>query len=114
MSEHRVGRRAEQKRRWDEAARHPCSTPDCPTLVAYNRTRCMDCRVAAEHEQRDARRREIKQRWDLGETVREIATALLITVGATNRAIHDMRRDGWDVSFRHKYPKPGIEREPEP
>jgi hypothetical protein len=100
VGEKRVGRRAKQKRRWDRDAYHPCSG-NCGNLVGHNRTRCRDCWAAAEREQRDARRREIKRRWEAGESLRETAAALDSTPKGIGIAISQMRKDGWDVPYRH-------------
>lgn len=103
--EKRVGVRAEQKRRWDEEARHPCATVGCEKTVAYNRTRCMACRAAADRERRDERRREIQRRWQRGESLKGIARALGTSANSIQAAIYGMRRDDWDVPYRHTYPR---------
>ena len=104
IGEKRVGRRAEQKRRWDREAKHPCETAGCKNLVGFKSTRCQDCRTAAEHKARDLRFGEIQRRWLLGESLREIAGALNSTVGSVEKSIFMMRRCGWHVPYRHNYP----------
>jgi biotin operon repressor len=107
VGEKRVGRRGEQKRRWDKENRQPCSD-GCGKFVWHGATRCLDCRIAADHEKSIARRREIQRRWSSGETRKEIATALGSTKNAIGTAISSMRQEGWDVPYRHAgYPRRG-------
>src|ERR1035441_5884475 len=105
VGEKRVGRRGEQKRRWEADNRHPCSGDGCENLVAHHRARCWSCYFADEHEGRDVRRREIQRLWHDGETVREIAVALDSTPRSIQVALHGMRADGWDVPYRPGYPR---------
>lgn len=107
IGEKRVGRRGEQKRRWDRGNRRPCSTVGCENTVwaTARGTQCRDCERAARRERRNVRWLEIQRRWLLGESEREIAVALGTSKSAIGRTVNAMRSDGWDVPYRHNYPK---------
>ena len=98
MSEVRLGRRAEQKRRWDnENGRDRCA---CGAMSWG--TRCRRCADRERREGRLAKRREIQRRWLAGEPVAAIAAALRTSPGAIGVEMARMRAEGWELPHRRR------------
>jgi hypothetical protein len=101
--EARVGRRGEQKRRWDEAARHRCA---CGALIWAKDDRCRTCYDAERRAARDLRRAMIADLWGRGATRRTIAAAIGTTPGTIGVEVIRMRHDGWDLAKRGPFGQP--------
>lgn len=91
----------------------PCVDCDAPTSGSEGRReepRCGPCahrHIIASGERADMVRRVAKcQRivalWHDGRTIRQIAAALDTTPGTIGVEITRMRREGWDVPYRHR------------
>jgi hypothetical protein len=110
MSERRVGKRGEQKRRWDLENRRPCV--DCGGLVYRPHARCARCRDIARRTQREQRRIRIAALWNDGATLRGIAEALDSTPPSIGVEMAAMRKAGWALPYRRTGPaQPGKYRE---
>lgn len=98
-AETRVGKRAEQKRRWDRDNRDHCA---CGAIKWRKHERCRSC----EDERRVGlaleRRREVQRRWLEGQTLIEIASAMDTTVNALATLMVHMRQAGWDLPYRRR------------
>jgi hypothetical protein len=109
--EARVGRRGEQKRRWDEAARHRCA---CGALIWAKDDRCRTCYDAERRAARDLRRAMIADLWGRGATRRTIADAIGTTPGTIGVEVIRMRHDGWDLAKRGPFGQPQHSPSPSP
>lgn len=99
LGELRYGRRAEQKRRADLAAKHPCE--DCGQLVWRNARVCVACHNARCAAHTGPRRREIEQRWLSGESTTQIGAAIDLTAAQVAREMQLMRATG-EYCLPHK------------
>ncbi len=104
--EHRVGERAEQKRRWDnEHQRLTC--PDCGAPT-WKGKRCKTCQAAVTYAEQRTRHAalcdEIERLWNDGATTKAISTALEVPQGSIHSYMNRMRREGRDLPYRHRYP----------
>lgn len=89
--ESRVGKRAEQKRRWDREHLHdPC--PECGGPKCRHNARCINC--AEDHRAR--RRALIERMWAEGATIREIREA----IGSPGWSAGVHRSRGWNLPHR--------------
>jgi len=95
--EMRIGRRAEQRRRRYRENLLKC---ECGQLRTREADRCMDCR----REERDARWRLIQAWWAEGLSMNAIVKRLGWTRGTLSSQLNRMRKEGWDVPYRHRYP----------
>lgn len=99
MNERRIGKRGEQKRRWEVANRGQCA---CGSRCARGLSRCQVCTRRAKREARDQRWREIQRLWGEGLTLEELARATgyssVASMGATMKR---MREDGWELPYRY-------------
>jgi hypothetical protein len=96
--EQRVGKRAEQKRRWDrENNRGECGI--CGAVTWNRKTRCGKHDV--QHERAWRFRKAIQDRYLAGMPVAQIAAEL--GKGQTHVEVEmvRMRRDGWDLPYRY-------------
>lgn len=95
--ERRIGRRADQKRRWDRENGGTCA---CGARRKWNARQCKSCRNRDKREGRERRRRAIAEMWERGASCRQIAAAMDSTPGSINVEVQRMRADGWDLAFR--------------
>ena len=84
------------------AGRCACGQPlSCPAVKT-----CVECakadNAARVRNQWHPRMREVERLWNAGVSLAEIARALGMTRGAANRLVCTMRRDGWDIPYRHR------------
>lgn len=95
--ERRVGKRAEQKRRWDLENRRVCA---CGELAWHER--CDKCRKADVRRERDLRFRAIELAWNDGLSMKEIAALLGTSVNSLSVSFAAMRKeDRWNVPHRY-------------
>lgn len=100
MSEQRVGKRAEQKRRWDDENRAVCV--DCGGLCGAHRKpvrgqqRCDSCARKKRRWKRD----EAARLYNEGLAIREIAERLNTTTGSAGVILTHARREGL-IGYRY-------------
>jgi hypothetical protein len=83
----------------EQYGQHPCA--DCGQPVWRTATLCGEC----YRRRRNARRREIQQRWLAGESLKEIAAALGTTPASVRVTLVKMRERGWEMP--HRRPRKG-------
>jgi hypothetical protein len=97
--EQRVGKRAEQKRRWDrEKNRGECAI--CGAVTWQRKTRCG--RHDVQHDRAWLRKREIIRRYEAGEPLRDIAVAIGTTRDALSTDLDRIRKSGYPLPYRNK------------
>jgi hypothetical protein len=96
--EQRVGKRGEQKRRWDrENNRGECEICGAATWKLANRCGRHD----VQHDRAWRRKREIVQRYKAGESLRQIGEAVGSTANAVQADISRWRSAGDDIPYRY-------------
>lgn len=99
LGEQRVGKRAEQKRRWDrENNRGECEV--CGEVTWKHRKRCRE--HSLQREAALARRNEIIRRYEVGEPLRDIADAIGTTVESLAVDLNRIRKSGYPLPYRHR------------
>src|SRR5213596_2235281 len=100
-SDRRIGKRGEQKRRWDNENLHSRLCP-CGARIWNKAERCRPCTDKAKREARDVRYREIESRWLAGESLRQIGAAVGMHSKTVGFHITTMRQEGWNVPYRNR------------
>ena len=91
--EARVGKRAEQKRKWDSEHRYkPC--PRCGAPRSRDKQMCLRCRTAERRRLQPL----IERLWAEGQTIREIRAA----TGVSAFTPGPYRKDGWNLPYRYR------------
>lgn len=103
LGEARVGRRAEQKRRWDRENLNTCT---CGNSCSLKSDRCRKCCDEQMRCQSDARRVAIQCLWLAGYTLNEIAAEMGSTKNSIGSEMVHMRQTGWELPYRNNgYPR---------
>jgi hypothetical protein len=98
--EQRVGKRAEQKRRWDRENRRACVV--CGALV-WQSERCVPCEHQFRAEKHEALLRNIEEMWNAGRSMKAIAGSLgrRASSSSIGQEIVELRKAG-RIGYRYK------------
>lgn len=95
---HRCANRTSAEKRFPK---HPCV--DCGGPAQGER--CVDCKRAQWERERTAHFDRLKELWDAGASMRDIADELGTTTNALGVKLHRARAAGWDLPLRRVGPK---------
>ena len=99
MSERRIGKRAEQKRRWDRENRSRCK---CGAFMSRGRDRCLDCYQQERAESQFARWDRIAALSNEGKSLAEIAVELETKAISISHDMTLARKARWDMPDSQK------------
>jgi hypothetical protein len=96
VGEKRIGRRGDQKRRWDRDNRERCRCGE----PMWQADRCRECFERERDDATFARRQTIAGLFNDGASLKAIAEFMDSTVASIGVELVRMRRDGWNVPPR--------------